>query len=196
MSRHSFSPPVYARSDQPSVRVGISHIEGAAEELMKWTNRGPRWGLAVRICTAALADKVSPQMAAKAFLAAAKEEGTSLPPMATRRPVAHEKTTDAQQRLHIQEKNRPLRVLNPRGPTSFPITCVGRQACAALNFLYGSPLVQPSVYVRTDRPGIRYGVSHVEGAAEELMKWTKRGPKWTLVLHRRLSGPSVTRRRR
>ncbi|MER8909002.1 DUF982 domain-containing protein [Mesorhizobium sp. M0854] len=148
MSRHSFSPPVYARSDQPSVRVGISHVEGAAEELMKWTNRGPRWGLAVRICTAALADKVSPQMAAKAFLAAAKEEGTSLPPMATRRPVAHEKTTHAQQRLHIQEKNRPLRVLNPRGPTSFPITCVGRQACAA----------------------------------EELMKWTKRGPKWTLAV--------------
>ncbi|MER9665231.1 DUF982 domain-containing protein [Mesorhizobium sp. M0203] len=83
MSRHWFSPPVYVRTDQPGVRVGVSHVEGAAEELMKWTNRGPRWDLAVRICTAALADKVSPQLAGKAFLAAAKEEGTLLPPMTT-----------------------------------------------------------------------------------------------------------------
>jgi hypothetical protein len=36
----------------------------------------------------------------------------------------------------------------------------------------------PPVYVRIDRPAIRYGVSHVEGAAEQLIKWTKRGPKW------------------
>ncbi|MES0157855.1 DUF982 domain-containing protein [Mesorhizobium sp. M0018] len=50
---------------------------------MKWTNRGHRWNVAVRICTAALADKVSPQVAGKAFPAAAKEEGALLPPMAT-----------------------------------------------------------------------------------------------------------------
>ncbi|MER8639607.1 DUF982 domain-containing protein [Mesorhizobium sp. M0207] len=83
MSRHWFSPPVYVRTDHPGVRVAISRVEGAAEELMKWTNRGHRWNVAVRICTAALADKVSPQVAGKAFPAAAKEEGALLPPMAT-----------------------------------------------------------------------------------------------------------------
>ncbi|MER9225777.1 DUF982 domain-containing protein [Mesorhizobium sp. M0664] len=93
MSRHWFSPPVYVRTDHPGVRVAISHVEGAAEELMKWTNREHRWDLAVRICTAALADKVSPQVAGKAFLAAAKRGGELLPPnrnwrSRTRRPAA------------------------------------------------------------------------------------------------------------
>ena len=34
----------------------------------------------------------------------------------------------------------------------------------------------PPVYIRTDRPGLRYGISHVEGASEQLLKWTKHGP--------------------
>lgn len=34
----------------------------------------------------------------------------------------------------------------------------------------------PPVYVKTDRPGTTYGVNHLESAAEELMKWSKRGP--------------------
>ncbi|TIN48646.1 MAG: DUF982 domain-containing protein [Mesorhizobium sp.] len=36
----------------------------------------------------------------------------------------------------------------------------------------------PPVYVETDRPGMTYGCNNVEGAALELMKWTKRGSKW------------------
>lgn len=37
--------------------------------------------------------------------------------------------------------------------------------------LFSSP-----VYVSTDRPGSRYGVDHVQGAVEQLLKWAKRGP--------------------
>ncbi|MER8884858.1 DUF982 domain-containing protein [Mesorhizobium sp. M0816] len=37
----------------------------------------------------------------------------------------------------------------------------------------------PPVYVKTKRPGIRNGVSHVEGTAEELMAWDTKGPRWT-----------------
>ncbi|WP_352720277.1 DUF982 domain-containing protein [Mesorhizobium sp. M0306] len=36
----------------------------------------------------------------------------------------------------------------------------------------------PPVYVKTDRPGVTYGCNNVESAAEELLKWTKMGPKW------------------
>jgi hypothetical protein len=40
----------------------------------------------------------------------------------------------------------------------------------------------PPVYVRTDRPGLRFAVSHVQGASDELMKWANRGPKWHLAV--------------
>ncbi|MER8830040.1 DUF982 domain-containing protein [Mesorhizobium sp. M0938] len=36
----------------------------------------------------------------------------------------------------------------------------------------------PPVNIETDRPGLTYGCNNVEGAVAELMKWTKRGPKW------------------
>lgn len=36
----------------------------------------------------------------------------------------------------------------------------------------------PPVHVETDRPRLTYGCNNVERAAVELMKWTKRGPKW------------------
>ncbi|WP_352720573.1 DUF982 domain-containing protein [Mesorhizobium sp. M0306] len=48
---------------------------------MKWTKRGPCWDLAVRVCMAVIFDEMEPEEARKAFLAAAKEEGTLLPPM-------------------------------------------------------------------------------------------------------------------
>ncbi|MER8804003.1 DUF982 domain-containing protein [Mesorhizobium sp. M0998] len=35
----------------------------------------------------------------------------------------------------------------------------------------------PPVYV-TDGRGATYGCNNVEDAAEELMKWTRMGPKW------------------
>jgi hypothetical protein len=34
------------------------------------------------------------------------------------------------------------------------------------------------VSVRTERPGVTYNVNNVEDAAEQLVKWTKCGPKW------------------
>jgi hypothetical protein len=37
----------------------------------------------------------------------------------------------------------------------------------------------PPVHIETDQPGLTYVCTNVEGAAAELMKWTKRGPKWT-----------------
>ncbi|MER8406980.1 DUF982 domain-containing protein [Mesorhizobium sp. M1307] len=79
MGLHWFYPPVCVRGDRPGVRYGITHVEGASEHLLKWTKRGPRWNLAVRVCVAALADEVPPEEARKAFLAAAKEEKMFLP---------------------------------------------------------------------------------------------------------------------
>ncbi|MER8605858.1 DUF982 domain-containing protein [Mesorhizobium sp. M1233] len=74
MSLHWFNPPVYVRTDRPGHRYGVSHVEGAAEELMKWTKRGPKWNLAVQSCIDAFEDKVTPMDVRKAFEAAAKEE--------------------------------------------------------------------------------------------------------------------------
>ncbi|WP_192183234.1 DUF982 domain-containing protein [Mesorhizobium amorphae] len=34
------------------------------------------------------------------------------------------------------------------------------------------------IYVKTDRGGLRHAVDHVQGAAKELPKWTRRGPRW------------------
>ncbi|TIP78711.1 MAG: DUF982 domain-containing protein, partial [Mesorhizobium sp.] len=36
----------------------------------------------------------------------------------------------------------------------------------------------PPVHIETDKPGLTYVCTNVEGAAAELMKWTKRGPMW------------------
>ncbi|WP_352775797.1 DUF982 domain-containing protein [Mesorhizobium sp. M0571] len=36
----------------------------------------------------------------------------------------------------------------------------------------------PPVPVRTERAGMTRNVNNVEAAGQELMKWTKRGPKW------------------
>ncbi|CCV09477.1 conserved hypothetical protein [Mesorhizobium metallidurans STM 2683] len=34
------------------------------------------------------------------------------------------------------------------------------------------------VFVRTDQPEGRYGVDHAQEAAEQLLKWSKRGARW------------------
>ncbi|WP_353011738.1 DUF982 domain-containing protein [Mesorhizobium sp. M0977] len=36
----------------------------------------------------------------------------------------------------------------------------------------------PPVPVRTESAGMTRNVNNVEAAGQELMKWTKRGPKW------------------
>ncbi|MFD2056811.1 DUF982 domain-containing protein [Mesorhizobium calcicola] len=58
----------------------FSHVEGAAEQLLKWTKRGPKWNLAVETCMAAMEGNVPTQEARRAFEAAAKEERMFLPP--------------------------------------------------------------------------------------------------------------------
>lgn len=75
MALHWFNPPVYVTTDRPGLSYGVSHVEGAAEELMKWTKKGPKWRAAVQACIDAFEGRVSPEEARKAFLAAAKEEG-------------------------------------------------------------------------------------------------------------------------
>ncbi|UVK39375.1 DUF982 domain-containing protein [Mesorhizobium sp. AR10] len=79
MALHWFNPPVYVRTDRPGLSYGVSHVEGAAEQLLKWTKKGPKWDYAVRVCMAALADEMPTQEARKAFEAAAKEEKMFLP---------------------------------------------------------------------------------------------------------------------
>ncbi|MCZ8548708.1 DUF982 domain-containing protein [Mesorhizobium qingshengii] len=81
MASHWFNPPVYVKTDRPGLRFGVSHVEGASEQLLKWTKKGPKWAYAVSVCRAALAEEVPPQQARKAFEAAAKEEEMFLPPV-------------------------------------------------------------------------------------------------------------------
>ncbi|MGX7875106.1 DUF982 domain-containing protein [Mesorhizobium sp. ORM6] len=80
MALHWLNPPVSVRADRPGIRFGVSHVEGAAEQLLKWTNRGPKWKQAVETCMAAIGGNVPPQDARKAFEAAAKEEKMFLLP--------------------------------------------------------------------------------------------------------------------
>lgn len=76
MSRHRFSPAVDVRAPETvCLRLHVNSVEVAAEELLKWLKRGPRWRKAVESCVAGLEDKVTPEQARKAFEAAAKETG-------------------------------------------------------------------------------------------------------------------------
>ncbi|MER8509526.1 MULTISPECIES: DUF982 domain-containing protein [unclassified Mesorhizobium] len=83
MALHWFNPPVPVKTERPGIIHNVNNAETAGEELMKWTKRGPCWDLAVRVCMAVIFDEMEPEEARKAFLAAAKEEGTLLPPMTT-----------------------------------------------------------------------------------------------------------------
>ncbi|MDX8502440.1 DUF982 domain-containing protein [Mesorhizobium sp. VK4C] len=80
MSLHCFSPPVTVRSGSPGVTYQCNSVEGAAEQLLRWTTRGPKWHSAVHLCMDAMIDQVKPEVVRRAFLEAAKEEGTLLPP--------------------------------------------------------------------------------------------------------------------
>lgn len=75
MPLHWFNPPVPVRGERAGMTYNVSNVEAASEHLLKWTKRGPKWNLAVRVCMAALADQATAQEVRKAFRAAAKEEG-------------------------------------------------------------------------------------------------------------------------
>ncbi|MES0038874.1 DUF982 domain-containing protein [Mesorhizobium sp. M0046] len=83
MALHWFNPPVPVKTERPGIIRSVNNAEAAGEELMKWTKRGPWWDLAVRVCMAVIFDEMEAEEARKAFLAAAKEEGTLLPPITT-----------------------------------------------------------------------------------------------------------------
>ncbi|RWQ46407.1 DUF982 domain-containing protein [Mesorhizobium sp.] len=80
MSLLWFSPPVYVKANRPGIRHGVSHVEGAAEELMAWDTKGPLWTKAVQSCVDAFEGRVSPQEVREAFEAAAKEASVYLSP--------------------------------------------------------------------------------------------------------------------
>jgi len=74
-----FSPKVPVRTKQPGVRYLVASVEVAAEHLLQWEKRGPKWRKAVEMCMAAIEGKVEPDDVSKAFEAAAKESGMLLP---------------------------------------------------------------------------------------------------------------------
>ncbi|MER8841184.1 DUF982 domain-containing protein [Mesorhizobium sp. M0913] len=74
-----FSPPVYVKTDHDGFRYGVHHVEAAAEELVLWTKRSPKWQEAERACVEAMSGKVSPQQARDAFEEAPNEEGMLFP---------------------------------------------------------------------------------------------------------------------
>ncbi|MER9061320.1 DUF982 domain-containing protein [Mesorhizobium sp. M0698] len=65
---------MYVKTDRPGVTYGCNNVEGAAEELLKWTKMGPKWRKAVQLCIEAGEDRATPEEARKAFGAGAKEE--------------------------------------------------------------------------------------------------------------------------
>ena len=67
--------------NKPGLRLRVSSVEVAAEELLKWPKRGPKWKAAVEVCRSALNDLTPSDDARKAFEAAAKEAGKLLPPL-------------------------------------------------------------------------------------------------------------------
>ncbi|MER8447382.1 DUF982 domain-containing protein [Mesorhizobium sp. M1066] len=75
MPLHWFSPPVPIRREQTGLTDRVSNVESAAEHLLEWTKRGPKWTVAVRACHAALANEATPQEARRCFRLAAMEEG-------------------------------------------------------------------------------------------------------------------------
>ncbi|MER9133525.1 DUF982 domain-containing protein [Mesorhizobium sp. M0768] len=74
-----FLPPVYVKTEHDGFRYGVHSVQAAAEELVLWTKRGPKWQEAERVCADAMRRKVSPKQARDAFEEAAKEEGMIFP---------------------------------------------------------------------------------------------------------------------
>ncbi|MBN9548505.1 MAG: DUF982 domain-containing protein [Alphaproteobacteria bacterium] len=74
-----FSPKVPVRTKQPGMRYMVSSVQVAAEHLLEWEKRGPKWRKAVEACVAGIEGKVEPNDVSKAFEAAAKEAGMLLP---------------------------------------------------------------------------------------------------------------------
>ncbi|ESZ28733.1 MULTISPECIES: DUF982 domain-containing protein [unclassified Mesorhizobium] len=79
MPHRWFNPPVYVKTDRPGFRLGISRIGTAAEELLKWSNRGPKWRSAAEACLSAMDGKMPIGDFRLLFEAAADQEEMLLP---------------------------------------------------------------------------------------------------------------------
>ncbi|RWP62570.1 DUF982 domain-containing protein [Mesorhizobium sp.] len=74
------NPPAHVKTDRPGLRDGVSHVEGAAEQLLEWTRKGPKWQRASALCLQALGgEEVDLKEVRRAFEAAAEEEGVLWP---------------------------------------------------------------------------------------------------------------------
>ncbi|MER9689714.1 DUF982 domain-containing protein [Mesorhizobium sp. M0139] len=79
MPHRWFNPPVYVKTERPGLRLGVNRVDAAAEELLKWSNRGPKWRLAVEACLSAMDGKMPGNDFRLLFEAAADEEEMLLP---------------------------------------------------------------------------------------------------------------------
>ena len=78
MARVWFKPPVTVMTEKPGLSIAISSVERAAEQLLKWPERGPNWHAAAAACMAALNGTGPPEQARSAFVEAARESGMLL----------------------------------------------------------------------------------------------------------------------
>ncbi|MER8884867.1 DUF982 domain-containing protein [Mesorhizobium sp. M0678] len=83
-----FSPPVYVKTKRPGIRNGVSHVEGAAEELLAWDTKGPRWTKAVQSCVDAFEGRMSPMRSVKP-LRRLPRRPTCISPLSRRYHGAH-----------------------------------------------------------------------------------------------------------
>jgi uncharacterized protein DUF982 len=70
-----FSPPVRVKTSTIGRFYEVNNVRTAAEQLLLWERRGPKWRKAVQTCMDAMEGKKSPEAARKAFEAAARESG-------------------------------------------------------------------------------------------------------------------------
>lgn len=75
MPRLWFDPPVSVEGDRPSLIIVISTVERAAEVLLNWGERGPKWRAAVQACMDAMSGAGTADKAREAFIEAAEENG-------------------------------------------------------------------------------------------------------------------------
>ncbi|TPJ49633.1 DUF982 domain-containing protein [Mesorhizobium sp. B2-6-4] len=75
MGRRWFNPPIPITGENADVTYIVADVDAVADHLLQFTERGPKWNQAVRVCAAALADEASPQEVRRCFKLAAKEAG-------------------------------------------------------------------------------------------------------------------------
>jgi hypothetical protein len=73
---HWFNPSVPVRDvNNVGHTIYVSNVPKAAEILLTWDKRGPKWRKAVQVCMEAMEGKKSADEVRKAFESAAKEAG-------------------------------------------------------------------------------------------------------------------------